>query len=117
MQILSLAWSTWYAIDRSVISIVDQWDVQEVIKRVVAELQRRKYLVWFDRKRPHSRNLASFVPYLALTVRAASYSGVHEGQRSGWYGSYFTSNMQLLAMSTYRSFLTDLLVTSLLPLR
>ena len=28
-----------------------QWDVQEIvkrIKRIVAELQRRKYLVWFD---------------------------------------------------------------------
>ena len=31
------------------VSIVDQWDVQEVIKRIVAELQRRGYLVWFDR--------------------------------------------------------------------
>ena len=31
-------------------SIVDQWDVQEIIKRIVAELQRRKYQVWFDRK-------------------------------------------------------------------
>jgi hypothetical protein len=30
--------------------IVDQWDVQEVIKQIVAELKRRKYLVWFDRK-------------------------------------------------------------------
>ena len=29
---------------------VDQWDVQEVIKKIVAELQRRKYIVWFDRK-------------------------------------------------------------------
>ena len=25
-----------------------QWDVQEIVKRIVAELQRRKYLVWFD---------------------------------------------------------------------
>ena len=31
-------------------SIADQWDVQEVIKKIVAELQRRKYMVWFDRK-------------------------------------------------------------------
>ena len=30
--------------------IVDQWDVQEVIKQIVAELKRRKYLVWFDCK-------------------------------------------------------------------
>ena len=27
-----------------------QWAVQEVMKRVVSELQRRDYLVWFDRK-------------------------------------------------------------------
>ena len=38
------------AIDRSVMYILDQWDVQEVIKQIVAELQRRKFLVWFDRK-------------------------------------------------------------------
>ena len=36
--------------DTHVMSVVDQWDVQEVIKKVVAELQRRKFLVWFDRK-------------------------------------------------------------------
>ena len=29
---------------------IDQWDVQEVVKRIVAELQRRNYLVWFDRE-------------------------------------------------------------------
>ncbi len=38
------------AIDKTVMSIVDQGDVQEVIKKIVAELQRRKFLVWFDRK-------------------------------------------------------------------
>eukprot|EP01043_Picozoa_sp_COSAG02_P062725 COSAG02_NODE_8725_length_2462_cov_1.635633_1_plen_32_part_10 len=30
------------------ISVADQWDCQEIIKQIVAELQRRKYLVWFD---------------------------------------------------------------------
>jgi hypothetical protein len=41
-------------------SIVDQWDVQEVIKQIVAELKRREFLVWFDRKchsRAHMRQL------------------------------------------------------------
>ena len=30
----------------------DQWDVQDTVKRIVAELQRRKFLVWFDRASP-----------------------------------------------------------------
>lgn len=29
----------------------DQWDVQDVVTRVVAELQRRGYNVWFDLER------------------------------------------------------------------
>ena len=28
--------------------IADQWDVQETIKRINAEFQRRKYLTWLD---------------------------------------------------------------------
>jgi hypothetical protein len=31
-----------------VLFCADQWDVQVTIKRIVAELHRRKYLVWFD---------------------------------------------------------------------
>ena len=62
----------------------DQWDVQEVVERIVAELQARKYLVWFDRKcvtRVHSCLDSTCVT--VLTDRAASYSGVHEGQCDG----------------------------------
>ena len=32
------------------LSAADQWDVQAVISQIVAELQHRQYLVWFDRE-------------------------------------------------------------------
>jgi hypothetical protein len=27
---------------------LDQWDVQDIVKLIVADLQARGYLVWFD---------------------------------------------------------------------
>ena len=32
----------------SVLYCADQWDVQSIVKRIVAELQHKDYLVWFD---------------------------------------------------------------------
>jgi hypothetical protein len=29
----------------------DQWDSQTIVQKIVAELQRRAYLVWFDLER------------------------------------------------------------------
>jgi hypothetical protein len=33
--------------------VTDQWDVQAIVKRIVAELQRRSFSVWFDCELPH----------------------------------------------------------------
>jgi hypothetical protein len=43
---------------------VDQWDVQSIVKRIVAELQYRDYLVWFDR--------ASLAAHASCTQRSAA---------------------------------------------
>ena len=51
---------------RARVVLLDQWAVQPIVKRIVAELQRREYLVWFDRKSLYVR---VYPPCLsALTV-------------------------------------------------
>ena len=46
--------------------------------------QRRKYLVWFDRKL-RMRNASSTPPSLGFNSRDVSCSTQHEGQRHGAY--------------------------------
>lgn len=45
-----------------------QWDVQEVVKRVVAELQLRGYLVWLDVERMKG----SVIDAMSAAVEGAS---------------------------------------------
>jgi hypothetical protein len=42
---------------------LDQWDVQPTIKRIVAELQQRDYLVWFDRECYYYLASSRFFPH------------------------------------------------------
>ena len=66
---------------------LDQWDVQEIIKRIVAELQGRGYLVWFDRKCRKAHAMCTRVQPLPLgsDIMLPSRSGAHEGQCNGKY--------------------------------
>jgi hypothetical protein len=56
---------------------VDQWDVQSIVKRIVAELQYRDYLVWFDR--------ASLVAHACL-ARSAQLVSHAVGWSLQWSG-------------------------------
>ena len=60
---------------------LDQWEVQPMVKRIVAELQRREYLVWFDRKCRMYTRLS--VMFIGSDSHGASCSGAYEGFSDG----------------------------------
>ena len=68
------------------LSVADQWDVQSIVKRIVAELQSRSYLVWFDRA---SLPLLPCSHRTHATLRSAQLSSHTRAWMDGWMDGRF----------------------------
>ena len=52
----------------------DQWDVQDTIKRLVASLKKRGYVVWFGAHAPHESFTRMFCSSLILGCASQTWS-------------------------------------------